>query len=130
MKERLQSYHITLTNWLLRFTLFWSVFLFSGYVENDYLTLPTTTQIELVESKTPFPSNFSFLKNSCQLTQQLQKNFSFTSFEAVLIAYNQLQKVKLLASKEASTKYSCIRYLPRKIITNDSKDANPAFFIG
>lgn len=131
MNHQLNSYLSIVTNWLLRLTLLCSVFLFSGYVDSDYLTLPTTTQIELVESKAPCSSNFSFLKNSYQLTKQPQNKFSFTSFDAALIAYNQLQKVKFLALKEKAIEYSIIRlFMPRKIITSNFKDVSPAFFIG
>ena len=66
MSNKLISYQSILTNWLLYLTLFWSVFLFSGYVDSDYLALPTLSSTELVEHKKPATSTFVFQKSTIQ----------------------------------------------------------------
>ncbi len=131
MSAKLNPYRFIFSNWLLRLTLLWSVFLFSGYADSDYLTLPTTTTTELVEAKKTATSFFVFQKNTTQLAVLVRPFLFLNAFKVSLNTYNQLQQVKLLASIKKGYAYPfSYTHLPTKTIPTDSKEATSLYFAG
>ena len=124
--SKLKTYPTLLTKGLIYLTLIWSVFLFSGYVDSEFLSLPTSTNTELIEEKKVTASIFTFQKNINQ-SQILSSPLLFiNAFKATLITFNQLQYIKLITAIKKVKLYavSLIR-LPIKIISSDTKDALP-----
>lgn len=126
MTNHLKKYQSILTNWLLYLTLIWSVFLFSGYVDSEFLSLPTATNTELVEEKKITASTFIFHKNLAQSKILASPLLFINAFKATLIAFNQLQQVKLItALKKAKLYVLSLIHLPIKIIPLNTKEIFP-----
>ncbi len=130
MNHKLHSYKSIFTNWLLYLTLVWSVALFSGYVYNDYFSLPSLTSTELVEPEKPVKTTISFYENIADITQQQLVPFLFLS-KTALLAYHQLQQVQFIAwTKKRYLDRFLFNYLPIKTIPNDSKEIVFASSVG
>ena len=126
MSNKLDSSPSIFANWLLYITLIWSVSLFSGYVDNDYFTLPTDTQTELVEPQKTIKTTATFYKSTFGIAVQKQLS-SFLFFpKTALLAYHQLQQVKFLAWTKRRKLYTfSFNFLPIKTIPSASKVAAP-----
>ena len=128
--SKLKTYPTLLTKGLIYLTLIWSVFLFSGYVDSEFLSLPTSTNTELVEEKKVTTSIFTFQKNINQ-SQILSSPLLFiNAFKAALTAFNQLQQVKLITAIKKTELYAVsLIDLPIPIIPLNTKDALPAIVL-
>lgn len=104
-------------------TLLWSVFLFSGYVDSEFLTLPTDSKIELVAFQTANSSAAVFQQSTARLA--LSKQFFSLGFysKTALITYNRLQQVQFIAWKKKGYAFPLsFVYLPIKVIPSNSKE--------
>lgn len=100
MKKAFSTYHSYLSKALLGLVCLWSVFLFSGYVENDVFALPETVSTELTNTKGRTAPIVSFQKiqafryvlstqnNSCYKPTFVLKNYN----TLIKTAFLQLQK--------------------------------------
>ena len=119
MSHKLNSSPSIFANWLLYLTLIWSVCLFSGYVDNDYFTLPTDTQTELVESQKIVKTTISFYKNIANIALQKQLPYFLFSQKTALAAYHQLQQVKFITwTKKRNLDNFSFNFLPIKYLTS------------
>ncbi len=127
MLNNFPSYYTVLTNWLLRLTFIWSVFLFSGYVANDFLTLPTVPETELIECQSPNPSISISQYYIDRLALQKQPSLFRFSSKVALIAYNRLQQTQFITLKKKRYTYAfSFSCLPIKIIPTNLTDLPPA----
>lgn len=130
MSNKLNSYQSTFANWLLYLTLIWSVCLFSGYVDSDYLTLPSITYTELVEPQKTVRTAVTFYKSTPKLAIQKQLPSFFFFPKTALRVYHQLQQVKFIAwTKRRNLDNFSFNFLPIKTIPSASKAAAPTLSI-
>jgi len=115
------TYHSLLSNWVLRFTLFWSVFLFSGFVPNAAPALPTTQETELVETESLAEKTISFQKaRQSNTLRPLAVRYA----KLALIAYNQQQEIAYLTQKRKQYFFDLpIIFLPNKTIRQTAEEA-------
>ncbi len=130
MQKTCTTYHSYLSKVFFGLACLWAVFLFSGYVETDVLTLPEIATTELTKKKVKTSPFVSFQKAEairCVLTTQ---NYSFYQRGAALNLYNDLIETAFLQLKKERFHYLIWRpFLPNKAFPVSSKLDAPSSLI-
>jgi len=130
MQKTFFTYHSFLTKALLGLAFIWSVFLFSGYVENDVLTLPETASTELIGTKSKTAPIVSFQKVQAFRYVLSTQNNSFYKTAFALNTYNNLIETTFLQLQKETFNYIFWRpSLPNKCFPKPTKSDNPFFLI-
>lgn len=130
MQKTFFTYHSYLSKALLGLTFLWSVFLFSGYVENDVFALPDRASVELLEAKAKTAPIVSFQKvQGFRHVLDTQNNSDY-KLKFALAHYNTLIAVTFLQLQEEGFNYIFWRpSLPNKHFPILSDGDAPFFLI-
>jgi len=130
MQKTLFTYHSYLTKALLGLAFFWSVFLFSGYVENDAFTLLETASTELIGTKTKTAPIVSFQKVQAFRYVLCSPNNSYYKPAFALNNYNTLIETAFLQLQKEGFNYTFWKpSLPNTLFSTATKLDAPSFII-
>ena len=130
MQKTFFSYHSFLTKALLGLAFFWSVFLFSGYVENDAFALPETNSTELIGTKIKTAPVISFQKVQAFRSALSTQNNTFHKTAFTLNNYNTLIETTFLQLQKEGFNYTFWKpSLPNKHFPVATKLDIPSFLI-
>ncbi len=130
MQRTFSTYHSSLSKALLGLACFWSVFLFSGYVENDVFALPETVSTELIETKVKTAPIVFFQKVQAfrHLLNTQNKSYYKTAF--ALKNYNTQIETAFLQLQKEGFNYTFWRpFLPNQHFPISSDTDVPSFLI-
>ena len=131
LQATFSNYQNYFSKGLLGLSFLWTVFLFSGYVDNEYLSLPKAEQTELFESSKKLKSIAFFQKViDFQPLFKFDKNYS-TNFKYAIFVYNSKYQVKFLQLNKRSYSYDFwTPNLPNKTFPKSTDGDSPFFLIG
>lgn len=122
MQKTCATYHSYLSKVLLGLACLWAVFLFSGYVETDVLTLPEIATTELTKKKVKTSPIVSFQKVQAIRYVLTTQNYAFYQRDAALNLYNDLIETAFLQLKKERFNYLiCKPFLPKKTFPVSTK---------